>query len=209
MSIEICHTAEDGTLVHGTNKGDGTNVILKASGFRWFRTLGLWGIPGSRDRQPNIFKIDRAAAALRAAGHEVTVNVDSNHRPAAEAEADRAQRQQDRADALAAKADRRSTAARPRGTRSHAPSRRCHLAVSPSRSATTASAVTAARSSARTTPPAARSTPRTPPRMPPRRPTPRPRPLRADTARLRSRTASSAWRPNNARISASSTVTAG
>ena len=65
MTIEITHTAAEGTLVHGTARGDGTNTILKANGFRWFRTLGLWGIAGSRDRQPNRYKIDRAADALR------------------------------------------------------------------------------------------------------------------------------------------------
>ncbi len=71
MTITISHTAADGTLVEGTSKGDGTNTILKANGFRWFRTLGLWGIAASRDRQPNEYKINRAADALRAAGHTV------------------------------------------------------------------------------------------------------------------------------------------
>lgn len=111
MSIEISHSAAEGTLVHGTSRGDGTNAILKNHGFRWFRTLGLWGIPGSRDHQPNTFKIDRAAEALRAAGHDVSTALDATHRDTAEAEADRAQRGQDRADALSAKADRKSAAA--------------------------------------------------------------------------------------------------
>jgi hypothetical protein len=111
MSIEIIHSAAEGTLVHGTARGDGTNDILKANGFRWFRTLGLWGIAGSRDRQPNRYKIDRAAQALRDAGHTVTVDIDATHRRTAQAEADRAQRQADRADALAAKAERRTAAA--------------------------------------------------------------------------------------------------
>lgn len=111
MSIQITHTANEGTLVHGTARGDGTNTILKASGFRWFRAPGLWGIAGSRDRQPNRYKIERAADALRAAGHTVTVDVDDTHRPTAEAEADRAHRQGQRADALAAKADRKAAAA--------------------------------------------------------------------------------------------------
>ena len=68
MTIEIIHTAAEGTLVHGTTRGDGTNTVLKATGFRWFRTLSAWGVPNSRDRQPNLGKIDRAAAALRDAG---------------------------------------------------------------------------------------------------------------------------------------------
>ncbi|OFJ54244.1 hypothetical protein BEL07_08440 [Mycolicibacterium grossiae] len=108
MSIEITHTAAEGTLVQSTARGDGTNTILKTAGFRWFRTVGAWGIPGSRDRQPNLGKIERAAAALREAGHTVTVDLDTAHRDVADAEADRAQRQSDRADALADKAGRRS-----------------------------------------------------------------------------------------------------
>lgn len=110
-AITIEHTAADGTLVDGTARGDGTNVILKAAGFRWFPTLGMWGLPNSRDRQPNTYKIERAADALRAAGFEVTVSVDSSHRAAAEAEAARAQRADARADALVDKAERRAGAA--------------------------------------------------------------------------------------------------
>lgn len=111
MSIEIIHTPAEGTLVHGTSRGDGTNVILKTNGFRWFRTLGVWGIAGSRDRQANRYKIDRAAQALREAGHAVTVDIDDSHRPAAEVEADRAERQSQRVEALAAKAERKAAAA--------------------------------------------------------------------------------------------------
>lgn len=111
MSIDIVHTAAEGTLVHGTARGDGTNTILKAAGFRWFRTLGVWGIAGSRDRQANRYKIERAADALRAAGHTVTVDIDDTHRPTAEAEADRTQRQEMRVEALTAKADRKTAAA--------------------------------------------------------------------------------------------------
>lgn len=112
MTIEIIHTAAEGTLVHGTTRGDGTNTALKAAGFRWFRTVSAWGIPNSRDRQPNLGKIERAAATLRDAGHTVTVEVDTTHRDVATAEADRAQRQSDRAEALSAKADRRAADAK-------------------------------------------------------------------------------------------------
>lgn len=111
MTIQIIHTAAEGTLVHGTTRGDGTNTILKSAGFRWFRTLGLWGIAGSRDRQANRYKIDQAAAALRGAGHTVTVDVDNTHRPTAAAEAGRAHRQSGRAEALADKAERAAAAA--------------------------------------------------------------------------------------------------
>ena len=76
MTITISHTPTDGTLVEGTSRGDGTNTILKSAGFRWFRTLGLWGIAGSRDRDPQRGRIEKAAAALRAAGHAVEVSID-------------------------------------------------------------------------------------------------------------------------------------
>lgn len=115
MTIEITHSAAEGTLVHGTSRGDGTNTILKAAGFRWFRTLGVWGIAASRDRQPNRYKIQGAAEALRAAGHVVAVHIDDTHRPIAHAEADRAQRQNRRAEALDAKADRQAAAAEAAG----------------------------------------------------------------------------------------------
>ena len=111
MTITIRHTPAEGTLVHGTTRGDNTNTILKNHGFRWFRTLGLWGIPASRDRQPQLAKINAAADALRAAGHTVTTDLATGHRDAAEAEADRAARADARADALDAKADRKTDAA--------------------------------------------------------------------------------------------------
>ncbi|MGV9797329.1 DUF3560 domain-containing protein [Mycobacterium sp. NPDC003449] len=110
-TIEIVHNAEDGTLVYGTSRGDGTNTILKSCGFRWFRTLGLWGIPSSRDKQPNMFKISRAAEALRQAGHQVSERIGTGHRSVELAEADRAQRQEDRVEALGDKAERKAQAA--------------------------------------------------------------------------------------------------
>jgi len=109
MTIEIRHSAADGTLVYGTSRGDGTNVILKQCGFRWFRTLGLWGVPRSRDEQPDMFKITRASQALSTAGFDVsTEGVDPTHRPVAEAEAHRALRGLDRAEALEDKAARKA-----------------------------------------------------------------------------------------------------
>lgn len=109
--LTITHTAVDGTLIEGTSKGDGTNTILKANGFRWFPSLGTWGVPSSRDRQPKTHIINRARAALEAAGHTVTVDIDTTHRDPADAEADRAARQAARVDALDAKADRRHATA--------------------------------------------------------------------------------------------------
>ncbi|MDJ0396497.1 DUF3560 domain-containing protein [Rhodococcus sp. G-MC3] len=92
-------------------KGDGTNVILKAYGWRWFASLITWGIRGSRDRPPQRRIIDATAAALRTAGFDVELDIDTTARPAALVESDRAERQTDRVAALAAlgaKAERRS-----------------------------------------------------------------------------------------------------
>lgn len=111
MTITISHSHLEGTLVSGIRRGDGTYEILKANGFRWFRSLGQMGLINSRDRAPRQYVINSAAAALRAAGHTVTVEIDNTYRPAGEVQADKDARQQDRADALAAKAERRSGAA--------------------------------------------------------------------------------------------------
>ncbi len=72
------------------------------------RPLGLWGIAHSRDRQPNRHKINTAAQALREAGYTVTLDIDDTHRPAAQAEADGAERQAQRIEVLNEKADRRA-----------------------------------------------------------------------------------------------------
>ncbi|MCJ1675749.1 DUF3560 domain-containing protein [Rathayibacter sp. VKM Ac-2929] len=107
----ITHTPEAGTLIDGTSRGDGTAEILKASGWRWGRSIAAWYVPQSRDRLPKWSSIDRAAAALRAAGHEVTVDADESFRPAAEVEGRRSSGQAARVDALDAKADRRAAQA--------------------------------------------------------------------------------------------------
>ena len=38
--LTITHTPEAGTLIEGTSRGDGTAEILKASGWRWGRSIG-------------------------------------------------------------------------------------------------------------------------------------------------------------------------
>ncbi|QHC68789.1 DUF3560 domain-containing protein (plasmid) [Rathayibacter sp. VKM Ac-2759] len=109
--LTITHTPDAGTLIEGTSRGDGTAEILKASGWRWGRTIAAWYVPQSRDRLPKWSTINRAAAALCAAGHEITVDADESFRPAAEAEVAKIQRQAARVDALDAKADRRAAQA--------------------------------------------------------------------------------------------------
>lgn len=104
--IEITHTHEDGTLVDGTEKGDGAGPVLKRFGFRWFPSLRQFGIRGSRDRAARRTAIEAAAEALRAEGHTVTVTIDDTPRDTATVRADQHERLEDRRAALAAKADR-------------------------------------------------------------------------------------------------------
>ncbi|UBU16601.1 DUF3560 domain-containing protein [Nonomuraea gerenzanensis] len=104
--ITISHTHEEGTLVDGTVKGDGAWEILRKHGFHYFRSIGMIGIRQSRDQVAKRWKINGAADALRAAGFEVTVEIDDTPRDRAQVLADQADRLDDRRDALAAKAQR-------------------------------------------------------------------------------------------------------
>lgn len=93
-TITITHTRAEGTLVQGTSRGDGSAVPLKSAGFRWSRELGCWYLPQSRDKASKSWKIGAATEALKAAGFEVTTEVDDTTagRSMAEREADRAGR---------------------------------------------------------------------------------------------------------------------
>jgi hypothetical protein len=104
--VTIKHTHQDGTLAYGTERGDGTAGILKANRFRWFPSIRLWGLPQSRDHLARRWLIDQAADALRAAGHEVTVEIDDTPRDVAEVKSDRPERLDGRRVALERKADR-------------------------------------------------------------------------------------------------------
>jgi hypothetical protein len=109
-TIIIRHTRAEGTLIEGSRKGDGVWPILKdlRHNWRYFPSLAQIGIGQSRDRPAHPWKIQQAAQALRAAGFEVTVEIDDTTpgRPFAEAEADRYGRAEDRASYHAGHADR-------------------------------------------------------------------------------------------------------
>ena len=103
--ITITHTHADGTLIEGSRRGDGVYEILLGlrgrgqGNWRYFRSLGQIGLGNSRDTAASEWRIERAAEALRAAGHDVTVEIDnSQRRTFAEAEADRYARAEARAD---------------------------------------------------------------------------------------------------------------
>lgn len=108
MSITIAHTPADGTLVHGTAKGDGSAAILKTYRFRWSRQLGSWYLPQSRDRvTPDTGRIHGARDALQAAGYTVAVEISyGERRSVGEREADRADRAERRAERHHQAADR-------------------------------------------------------------------------------------------------------
>jgi len=117
--LTITHTPAEGTLIEGTSKGDGTNEVLKVCRWRWSRNMCTWYVPQSRDRAANQPLIDNTAAQLRAAGHEVSVHINAGHRPTAEVEADKIDRQDHRADALASKAARLAHVEAAADTRAH------------------------------------------------------------------------------------------
>lgn len=99
--ITISHTHQDGTLIEGSAKGDGVYDVLRGlrDNWRYFPSLRQIGLGQSRDKAANTYKINRAAEALRAAGHEVAVEVDNTiTRTFAEAEAERYGRAEDRAE---------------------------------------------------------------------------------------------------------------
>lgn len=107
----ISHTHHAGTVLEGTDRGDGTQPILVAAGWRWSRTLGAWYVRGSRDRHARRHLIDTTAGELRSAGYAVAVDIDDRARPAAEVEAQAAARQTERVTALTARAARQGDTA--------------------------------------------------------------------------------------------------
>jgi hypothetical protein len=74
--ILIAHTNEEGTLVSGTSRGDGSRDALRVAGFRWSRNLGVWYMRQSRGFAARRERIDTLATALRTAGFTVTVDIE-------------------------------------------------------------------------------------------------------------------------------------
>lgn len=113
MSLRITHTAEEGTLLEGTSRGDGSYEVMRevkqvVGHWKWARSLGQWCVHCSRDRQPKQYLIDYAAKRLRAADFEVELDIDRTPRATEIAEAARAGRQEDRVAALQDKASRKT-----------------------------------------------------------------------------------------------------
>ena len=131
--ITITHTHADGTLIEGSRKGDGVYEVLKGlrDNWRYFPSIRRIGLGQSRDSAAKTYQINRAAEALRAAGHEVTVSIDeSERRDVAKIEADRAERAETR---RSGSGTARRGEARRRAPTTHGPGRWPRLSRSASR----------------------------------------------------------------------------
>ena len=118
-TITITHTNEDGTLVVGTERGDGSRDALRAARFRWSRSLGMWFMPQSRGRAARRARIDQLAGGLRDAGFDVEVQIEEYH-PAAAFEALQGAATE-RSDRLAERAEERSVAVARQAARRESP----------------------------------------------------------------------------------------
>ncbi|MFE9406787.1 DUF3560 domain-containing protein [Streptomyces sp. NPDC006530] len=110
--ITITHTRAEGTILTGSRKGDGIFEIVRAHNFWFSRNVDGLFLKRSRDREAQTWRINAAAEALRAAGYEVTVEIDEDTRRSfAEAEADREERAADRVDRFSDRAGRATVSA--------------------------------------------------------------------------------------------------
>ncbi|MEU6928980.1 ParB/RepB/Spo0J family partition protein [Streptomyces sp. NPDC046374] len=122
--IEITHTREDGTLLEGSRKGDGVYEIVSRHGFRFSRNVGIY-IRGSMNKEAQHWQINAAKAALEAAGHTVTVEInEDDDRSFAEIEEAREERAEGRAERFSGRAGRAAAASDARRGKAHDISRR-------------------------------------------------------------------------------------
>lgn len=106
-TIEINHTRAEGTILTGSRKGDGVFEIVRDHGFWFSRNVDGLYIRRSQDKEAQMWRINGAAEALRAAGHEVTIEINEDERRSfAEAEAAREERAEDRVERFSDRADR-------------------------------------------------------------------------------------------------------
>lgn len=103
--LTLSHTIADGTLLAGTEPGDGAVEVVKPLGWRWGSGIGSWYVPRSRDHAPRRDLIERTAAALRGAGFVVDVEIDATPGDQRALDEQRAERALARAERLTAKAE--------------------------------------------------------------------------------------------------------
>lgn len=104
--LTITHSSEEGTLIEGTERGDGTGEVLKACGWRWSRHMGMWFVPRSRDAAPKRAVIESTQHALTGAGFEVDIEIDATPRDQGEVVTDRMKRSREREATLRIKSAR-------------------------------------------------------------------------------------------------------
>ncbi|MBA0053462.1 DUF3560 domain-containing protein [Streptomyces sp. AJS327] len=122
--ITITHSRLEGTLIDGSVKGDGVWDVVRHHGFRSSRNVGLY-VPHSRDKEADLWRINRAKLALEADGHSVTVEIDEEtRRTFAEAEADRVERAEERVERFEGYADNAARSSNARRARADDISRR-------------------------------------------------------------------------------------
>jgi len=116
-TLTISHDADDGTVVRGTQRGDGSRTVLRTYGLKWGSQLGAWYLPNSRARSANRQVVDALAGALGAAGFGVDVAVADVS--IADAEQARARLSADRAERLRSRAQRQRGRAQDRSAAAH------------------------------------------------------------------------------------------
>jgi hypothetical protein len=75
-TIVISHTNDEGTLVQGTRRGDGSRDALRAARLKWSRNLGVWYMPNSRGRAAKRARIEYLQTQLEQAGFTVNVEIE-------------------------------------------------------------------------------------------------------------------------------------
>ncbi len=80
-TLHIVHTVDNGTILTGTSKEDGTKEIIGSSGqsWSWHRTERYWFLGRSAGFAGDAERIGYAAQALRASGFIVSVEIDNRN----------------------------------------------------------------------------------------------------------------------------------
>ncbi|WP_189714886.1 LPD29 domain-containing protein [Streptomyces chryseus] len=65
--LHVTHTEEEGVVVRGTRRGDGSAPVLRDQDLKWHRKEGYWYLPGTRGAA-GAARLDAVRDALRAAG---------------------------------------------------------------------------------------------------------------------------------------------
>ena len=104
--LAIAHTYADGTLLTGVTRADDLYHDLRGLGWLHRRSCDDYRLQASQDKPAKTGPIDRTVQHLRRRGFTVTVAIDTEMRPVAEAEAERGERADVRAGRLHGRADR-------------------------------------------------------------------------------------------------------